>query len=75
MVNMHGVKVETPAESLVVVERLLKEIEHDEQMNRLRLHLEARRDMLIRKMQSEGSECTGLKNSEENTSARMEKPA
>lgn len=75
MVNMHGAKLETPAESLVVVERLLKEIEHDKQMDRLRLHLEARREMLIRKMQSEGSGCTGLKNSEENTSARTGEPA
>ena len=75
MVNMHGVKLETPAESLAVVERLLKEIGHDKQMDRLRLHLEARREMLIRKMQSEGIECTGLKNSERNTGAKTGKPA
>lgn len=73
MVNMHGAKLEAPEESLAVVERLLRETEGNKSMERLRLHLEMRREALLSKieqmhMEAERSEqCTGLKNTGKST--------
>lgn len=75
MTNMHGVKLTTPEESLAVVERLLRETPRTEFNARFILHLEDRREQLIKKIESEGRGCTGLRNSGKSTGGRTEEPA
>lgn len=54
---------QTPQASLATVERILSELPHTDQFARLRLHLEGRRETLMRKMEREGSGCTGSNDS------------
>ena len=64
------IKKTTAQESLAVVERLLNELPRTETFTRLVLHLEGRREMLIKQMERECSGCTGSSNSGRNTDTK-----
>lgn len=61
-----GTKLERQKESLATVERMLREVPHTDQFQRLRLHLEQRREVLRNEI-SKGeveAECIGLRSTE-----------
>ena len=60
-----GTKLQRQKESLATVERMLNEVPHTEQFQRLRLHLEQRREVLTKEIsKGEGdADCTGLRSS------------
>lgn len=53
----------TPEESLAEVERLINELPRTESFARLKLHLEGRREVLMREISKGEKECTGSSDS------------